>query len=257
MDQKLTHAPLVEAILEIRWKLDEQQKGLFVDPNYKILVGRLYDRVSKDYPVHEPLPTASMPDEMLGYTVQHRFRVESERWPLVQVGPGIVTLNDTENYSWDKNFDHRASQLMTTLYESYPNAKNSLKISSIQLRYIDALSFNISNENVLSFLKDKLKINLSFPKEVFDKSPIESVPAGINAVFAFPITAPRGTISIRIANGTHKEADALLWETVVQSKESELPEMPTNFSEWLNSVHDITHNMFFKLIKGPLEKSFR
>lgn len=257
MEQKLTNAPLIEAIIEIRWKLDEPQPGLFVDPKYKILVGRLYDRLVKDYPVHEPLPTASMPDEMLAYTVQHRFRVESGKWPLVQVGPGIVTFNDTENYSWNDNFEQRASQLMTTLFETYPDSKNTLKISSVQLRYIDAINFNFSNENILSFITQKLKIKLSFPDELFNNSPIKSLPSGINTLFSFPIANPVGTLLLRFANGSHNQTEALIWETIVQSKESELLEMPAKFSQWLNSAHDLTHNMFFKLIEGPLKETFK
>lgn len=257
MDQKLTHAPLVEAIIEIRWKLEEPQPGLFVDPKYKILVGRLYDRFAKDYPFHEPLPTASMPDEMLAYTVQHRFRVENEKWPLVQVGPGIVTFNDTGKYSWDNNFEQHASKLMSTLFETYPDAKKSLKISGIQLRYIDAIEFNFSKDDIFSFMKDKLKVKLSFPDELFNNSPIESLPKGINTLFSFPTTNPVGTLLLRFANGNHNKAEALIWETVVQSNQSELPEMPTKFNEWLNSAHDLTHDMFFKLIKGSLEEAFR
>ncbi len=256
MDQKLSHAPLVEAIIEIRWKLEEPQPGLFVDPKYKILVGRLYDRLA-DYPFHEPLPTASMPDEMLAYTVQHRFRVKEGKWPLVQVGPGIVTYNDTEGYSWGENFEQQASQLMATLFETYPDAKNTLKISSVQLRYIDAINFNFSNENILSFITEKLKIKLAFPDELFNDSPIKSLPSGINTLFSFPITKPMGTLLLRFANGSHDQKESLIWETVVQSKESELFEMPEQFREWLNSAHDITHNMFFKLIEGPLEEAFK
>jgi uncharacterized protein (TIGR04255 family) len=257
MKQKLTFAPLVEAIIEIRWKLEEPQPGLFVDPKYKILVGRLYDRLVRDYPFHEPLPTASMPDEMLAYAVQHRFRVEAGKWPLVQVGPGIVTFNDTEGYSWDDNFERQAAQLMSTLYEIYPDAENILKISGVQLRYIDAINFSFSNENILSFITEKLKIKLSFPDELFNNSPIKSLPSGINTLFSFPITKPMGTLLLRFANGLHNQKEALIWETVVQSKEAELLEMPAKFSEWLNSAHDLTHDMFFKLIEGPLEETFK
>lgn len=255
--QKLTHAPLVEAIVEIRWKLEEPQPGLLVDPRYKIFVGRLYDRLAKSYPAHEPLPTASMPDEMLAYTVQHRFRTEAGKWPLVQIGPGIVTFNDTENYSWDNNFEQHASNLMKTLFETYPDAKNSLKISGIQLRYIDAINFNFSDENILSFISEKLKIKLEFPEPFFQDSPIKPNPSGINTIFSFPISNPTGTLLLRFANGTHNNAPALIWETIVKSDDAELPEMPSQFNSWLNSAHDLTHNMFFKLIDGPLKETFR
>ena len=77
--QQLSKAPLVEAILEINWKLIEQLPGVAVDPKYKVLVGRLYDRLEPTYSFHEPLPTASMPDEMLGHVVQHRFRSAENR----------------------------------------------------------------------------------------------------------------------------------------------------------------------------------
>jgi uncharacterized protein (TIGR04255 family) len=68
--------------------------------NYKILLGLIYDRVTKEYPHHEELPAASVPDELAGHIVQHRFRKSENNWPLIQIGPGLVTLNDTNNYTW-------------------------------------------------------------------------------------------------------------------------------------------------------------
>ncbi len=257
MGQKLTNPPLVEAILEIRWKLDEVQPGLLADQKYKILVGRLYDHLVKDYPAHEPLPTASMPDEMLPYTVQHRFRIEDGKWPLVQVGPGIVTLNDTQNYSWDGDFEMRAHQLINTLFDTYPNASKLLHILGIQLRYIDAIELDLIKDNILAFISDKLKINLAFPDEFFTDAPIENTPSALNALFSFPITNPKGTLSLRFATGKHHQKDALIWETVVNSQETQLPEMPIGFDDWSNSAHDLTHNMFMKLIQGDLEEVFK
>ncbi|MBP8986104.1 MAG: TIGR04255 family protein [Syntrophobacterales bacterium] len=75
MAKELKNKPLVEAILEIRWKLQGLPSGPQVDPHYKLLLGRLFDRMLKDYPEHEQLPTANVPDELVGHVVQHRFRV--------------------------------------------------------------------------------------------------------------------------------------------------------------------------------------
>ncbi|MCD6239350.1 MAG: TIGR04255 family protein [Thermotogae bacterium] len=97
MERKiLKNKPLVEAIFEFRWKLQEPSIGVKIDPHYKILIGRMYDRVKDEYPFHEQLPAATMPDEIAGYVVQHRFRKDKDKWPLIQIGPGIITLNDTE-----------------------------------------------------------------------------------------------------------------------------------------------------------------
>jgi uncharacterized protein (TIGR04255 family) len=97
----LKNKPLVEAIIEVRWQLKSPNPGIQIDPHYKILLGRLYDKVVQKYPEHEQLPTASMPDEVTGQMVHHRFRNGGNDWPLLQVGPGIFTLNDTHKYTWE------------------------------------------------------------------------------------------------------------------------------------------------------------
>ena len=78
--KNLKNKPLVEAILEVKWKLQSSVPNLQLDPHYKLLLGRLYDRVSEEYPEHEQLPTATMPDEIAGYMVQHRFRHAANEW---------------------------------------------------------------------------------------------------------------------------------------------------------------------------------
>ena len=94
----LKNKPLVEAIFELKWKLIQQDTGIYIDPHYKILIGSLYEKIKDKYPFYEQLETARMPDEIAAYLVQHRFRVKENDWPLIQIGPGIITLNDTDNY---------------------------------------------------------------------------------------------------------------------------------------------------------------
>lgn len=254
--QKLNRAPLIETILEVRWQLIEQSPGLSTDPRYKILVGRLYDRLSDEYPFHEPLPTASMPDEMLGYVVQHRFRTGQNQWPLVQVGPGLATLNETKKYTWD-DFEPRCQRLVNTLFETYPDENHSLVITNLQLRYIDAIPFDFTHNDILAFITENLKINLSFPPSFFENAPIQATPEALNALFVFPITEPKGNIRLRFGRGKRDQDDALIWETVVQSESADLPALPNQFKDWLSAAHTLTHNMFFKLIEGSLEELFK
>lgn len=84
MREILKNKPLVEAIFELRWDLQEPVPGIKIDPHYKLLIGRLYDKLNDEYPYHEQLPIAAMPDEILGHVVQHRFRRNKDEWPLIQ-----------------------------------------------------------------------------------------------------------------------------------------------------------------------------
>ena len=56
----------------------------------------------------------------------HRFRVAKESWPLVQIGPGLLTLNQTEKYSSMKEFKTTVIDVVTTLAHSYPDSANLL-----------------------------------------------------------------------------------------------------------------------------------
>lgn len=144
--RELTNKPLVEAILEIRWALNPQENGGDVDPHYRLLLGRLFDRLQSDYPEHEQLDAARLPDDLAGHVVQHRFRAAKDDWPLVQLGPGVFTVNDTSRYKWE-DFEKRVVEAKNKLFESYPNPEK-LKIESISLRYIDAVELDFQSNSV-------------------------------------------------------------------------------------------------------------
>lgn len=242
----------MEAIAEIRWGLHSSTEG--IDPHYKVLVGRLYDRLANEYPEHEPLPTASMPDEIVKQTVQHRFRRARQAWPLVQIGPGILTVNETREYDWD-DFRTRAVRAVGRLFESHPEPTD-LRIESVILRYIDAVQFDYSKHDVLAFLKKEMKLSASLMKGLFRGTGIGPTPRSFMWYSSFPCTKPPGELTLRFVTGQRDGENALVWETIVQSKE-QLPEMPAGFEGWIDAAHNVTHGWFFKMIKGDLERRFR
>ncbi|MDK1119492.1 MAG: TIGR04255 family protein, partial [Anaerolineae bacterium] len=170
------------------------------------------------------------------------------------LGPGIITFNDTKDYGWD-SFREQGVKLVEKLFEIYP--KNQLSITHLQLRYINAVSFNILDENIITYIKDNLKIGFDFPKELFSKSPIQEKPSNLNTVFSFPISDPNGTLSLKLANGKHENTPALIWEIIVQSVDKDIPKMPESFENWFTAANTIIHNTFFNLIEGSLEKKFK
>ena len=112
----LKNKPLVEALLEVKWELPVRNTpGIEGDPHYPLLLGRLSERVETDYPFHEALPTAQIPDAMVAHMAQHRFRTSEGGWPLIQVGPGLMTVNETDGYTWDDFRERCARAIASTL----------------------------------------------------------------------------------------------------------------------------------------------
>lgn len=250
----LKNKPLVEAVLEIRWALTQKAPGAEIDPHYKFLLGRVFDRFQSEYPEYEQLPAAMIPEEMIAHVVQHRFRKSSNGWPLVQLGPGIFTVNDTESYVWS-DFQPRCSAAVTKLFEAYPKP-SELRISSLSLRYIDAVEFDYTKSDMLAFLREYLKINISLPTGLFDKTGIETHPQSAAWTSSYRCAEPKGMVHLRFSTGQKKDTPSIVWETNVQSAAEDVPSMPDQFGKWLDSAHVITDDWFFKLIEGELERRF-
>jgi uncharacterized protein (TIGR04255 family) len=249
----LKHKPLIEAIFEFRWELQEQTPGMEVDPHYKILIGRMYDRISDEYPFHEQLPTATMPDEIAGYVVQHRFRKGRDKWPLVQMGPGILTVNDTGGYVWE-DFNKRISHLLNVLFESYPDAENNLKTNRLLLRYIDAVDSGESD--IFNFLREKMKMNIEVHPQLFEETGVSNSHPDFDLRFSFPSAEPPGIAHLRFVRGKRKDVNGLIWETMVQSGEDNAPATKKEINSWVHKAHDLTDDWFFKMIEGDLLRRF-
>jgi len=255
-ERKILHnKPLVEAIFEMRWELPERSPGVKIDPHYKVLVGTIYDRVREKYPVHEPLPTAAVPDEIAAYVVQHRFRKGKDEWPLIQIGPGIITLNDTEGYVWD-DFERRVHEdVLDVLFDAYPEP-DKLKINWLLLRYIDAIDFECEKNDVFLFLKEKLKIDIKMYEKLFEDTAVSNTPLGFDLKFSFPAEEPKGAVHLRFVRGKREDTDVLIWETHVHSMGEDAPKTKDRISEWLTKAHTLTDDWFFKMIEGDLLRRF-
>ena len=276
----LKNKPLVEAIFELRWDLYEQlPTGEKVDPYYKVLSGGIYNKLREDYPLIESLPAADVPERFSGHIVQSRFRSES-KWPLIQIGPGVITLNDTEGYIWE-DFRKRALDLTDVLFNMHPEPER-LKLNKAMLRYIDGIEFDYEQVDIFTFLKEQMKTELSLYHKLFEDTGVGKTPEGFGMNFSFPSTSPAGIVVLRIAKRTQAKEDtkiklikwthqadpdktwtkddgkinALIWETIVDSSGEHSPRNREAIPEWIDQAHKLTDDWFFKTIEGELERRF-
>lgn len=245
----LPNKPLVETFLEIKWGEPGRP-----DPAYPLIVGRLYEKMKDPYRAIQDLDLAQFPPALAVHVPRHRFRVGENQWPLVQIGPGIAAVNDTENYSWS-DFRARALVLLVSLREVHPQG-DEMPITGLKLEYIDAIEFDFEVGDVRPFLREKLRIVLALPDAVFDGQPVDDRPKHTVVQLAFPTRSPRGLIQFSVRTGAKEGRPALILNTSVASAGDDAADGWRELGTWLDGAHNIIRHWFFTLVQGQLLKEF-
>ncbi len=244
---QLNNPPLIEALFEMQWGRDGEG-----DPSYPLIVGRLYETLFKGkYPEQEDLPVSEMPARVTMHLVRHRFRKAKNGWPLVQLGAGVLTYNETENYEWG-TFKNNVIEVVNNFYKFYPGP-TPVAPNSYLLRYINAIEYDAS-VNLQEFIASHLKISQNLPDALFAGLPIEKKPLNLDMHFSFQSKKPEGLLDIFLSQGFKQGKPAIILDLNLRS--TSISEMPTNFEDWITSGHTIIEDWFFKMIEGPLREKF-
>ncbi len=254
--EKLSKQPLIEVIFEFHWF----NKRSFTDPQYRFLIGSLYESLRDKFSKYEILPTANIPPETLPHDVkivQYRFKNKDYGWPVVQLGPGILTVNMNENYdTWDK-FKPVIEEVLAKFLKSYTE-KESLGIDKLILKYIDAFDFKKDTEDVLNYLKEKLHttVELSFGDDT-RKNLLKQTPKNLEIRLEYEVSEPKGFAGIRFLTVPIKGRDHLIMESFVVSDEIVEDVELSYVSNWLDKAHNITDFIFSSLIRGSLMEELK
>lgn len=255
--EKLSKQPLLEVVFELHWK---SKKG-YPDPEYKLIIGAFYEHIKGEFPVFDPLPTANIPEEAIppnSKIVQYRFWSEKRNWPVVQLGPGILTVNMNKDYEDWATFKPIIENVVEKFFSSHPNKEN-LILERLILKYLDFFHFNFSKTNVLDYLKGKLHVNLVV--DLGDdprKANLVEVPMNIDLKLEYQIKEPEGVLGFRFFRASIEGKEGLVMESYVISKDFPQSDLSKEFiSLWLDQAHNMTDFIFSNLIRGELMEELR
>jgi uncharacterized protein (TIGR04255 family) len=219
------------------------------------LLGRYYDRLRSEYPHIQDLPPSQVPEEMTNYIVRHQFRHVKDGWPLTQLGPGILTFNDTEGYQW-RTFRPQALATIKALFDAYPDDIAKLIPIEVQLTYINATHLDAQQHSLTNFLRDRLHVTILVDQKLFDDPKKAEQPLGVDLHMIFPLEDLPGVGALRFSNGMKNQKPALVWQIVVRSSREQVPQEPGDFGAWIDRAHDVVDKWFFTLVRGELLKTF-
>lgn len=267
LEIKLESNPLLEAWLEIRWQLESGVvSGFMRDAGFPFALGTFYVSVRDQFKYREDLEASHAPQEMFPYVVRHRFRPGEDEWPLLQLGPGVGTVNFTSPYTWG-DFKETALYLREKLLAAY--SETELKMQMVALRYRNGVQFEYLSSNILDFLKHNLNTSVTLPIHIPGSGSSVTWPTSMNIVLSFDLLEPGGTGTLRFATGIKRqkhpetgqetENEMLIWQLEVESRDDDAPKLSKEdeFTQWLTSAHNVIHEWFFSLIEGPLYSMYK
>ena len=263
MGTSLTRPPLVEAILELKWQLENTPQGILVDKSFEVAHIRLANEVAGEFPFVEPLPSVQIPSQISSYITKYRYRTGSEEWPLIQLGPGIATLNFTKPYDW-KKFLETSEKLVGWLHKAYSD--HPLTLVSSQLRYINAEPFDFQKNDVLEFIQRYLHTEIRPPKGITDSTLIKGHSQSVSWSFEYPLSALESSGIVRFSTGTMSNGDSedkkvVIWELLAQATGNHAPLFSTegenNLLSWIDEAHEVIEKWFFTFIAGELFERYK
>lgn len=248
----LRKPPLIEAILEVRWPFEADPRNLMPDPGLKMMQARFFDRLSNDF-TYQPLPLASVPDAVAVGNVQYRWSSVRHRGLLIQLGPGVMTVNHVDGpaYVWDsfKNECRSAVELLESASPVKP-----FSATAISFRYINAIPFDSAKQDTFEFLRTKLHTPFSPPSDVLPRR-IDPKASNLQSQTSFMCSNPRGRISLAFAN-VYQPEEKFVWQILFDSQGPDVPPFPDGIASWLKDAHGIIDEVFWNMIRGDLESAF-
>lgn len=244
----LKNKPLVEAIFELGWAVHEPNDQ-FLD----VLPGLYYAEVRSDYPFIENLPTSQVPLPLVLNTVRHRFRKQKDGWPVTQLGPGVLTVNDTDGYTtWD-DFLPRITNAVSALTKVNDKVE---PFTRAELRYINAVPFDPQSQSLAEFVGKKLHTSISLPNlSNGDGATTEVVNANITA--QVQLMRPKGLGEFVVALGRYHDSPAVIFHINVRSHGEDAPKSRGDINQWAKDAHDIVDSWFMSFCEGELLETFK
>jgi len=262
LDIELATNPIAEVWLTIRWELESGEPPEFKrDPNFDLALGRFADRVKDQFGVPVERAEVRIPPEMIPYRVRYQFRPQADGWPLLQLGPGVASVNFNEGYTW-KEFREMSLYLRSKLIEVYGEKK--LNTESISLQYRNAVPFKYSSRNLAEFLGSDLNTLIRVPEYIPGDAATTGNISGMNLILSYQLRKPEGIGVLKIVTGTKKvenvspDPEHIIVEIEVSSKRDDAPTLGDEgqFNDWLEGAHNVAHDWFLSLIEGDLRRQF-
>ncbi len=244
---KLPNAPLQEVIFEIRWALmPGKESGQLIDEEFELASGRLSSILEQKFPYYRRIIPQNISEQLMHYNVVHQYWTGENKWPVIQLGPGIFTINCTDDeYFWE-NYQKLIQEGVAWLDKAY---KSPLNILFASLRYIDEIKID-DYGGIESGWKNFINTHFNFEYHNHFNTLGKQTQIQVNQTFQLK---DGSDLQVQFSNGIKNNKETLVWQTAILKKTSFNRE---HLFLWTENAHRVTHKLFKEMIKPNLYDSF-
>lgn len=246
--KKLPNAPLKEVIFDLRWSLDTDDESKHqYDQRFDFALGTFRQLIKEDFPFAKRLVSPFVPKDFSNHIPKFRFLQTENNFPIVQIGEGILTINNNDiTYEWDNQFFPLIKSTLEKLMTSYEGV---IKFSQISLKYIDVVSIeDVAKNDYLIFLEENL--NYKVKKNFTTNGTLNAFNFTEEIFIEDDYTL---TLNFSTALDTNNE-NQLIWQTNIINK---MVNENTDIINWVEKAHDITSDLFIKMLNEEFYDKFK
>ena len=253
---KIENSPLIEAIFELRWGVDEQGGFKYSRDEADFFPGMFFHSLKEIGFGHSELLNNEPGRPNLPFEPKHRFRKADNEWPCFQIGLGLFTANQLGNlsaessekdkYDWD-TFKPVIVDGLKALDKAHPSNIKGLVNPRVSLRYQDGF---ILDDTIESFVSNRIKAEIKIANVFTEQPNISESARDINLNFVYETDRPKGTITISVVSAKIGGKAGIVIDTVVSSKWEGGFLSVKELSTWCEEAHDLQRHSFATLISG-------
>jgi uncharacterized protein (TIGR04255 family) len=251
-------APLVEVIAEIHWalKMLDSAPNSRIDPYYDLFREEFISQVGAEGFGHvQELIPSMVPIELVADQPQLRIRMNEDSWPLMQIGPGLMTANIVPPYQGWAAFEPFLGDAIEKFFSSYPLPTKTLRIERLHLRYIDGFDDSFGLKSYVDFAEAKLGMRKALSDSFVDAHVSDKSKFTFLHESRFENRSPEGSqANIKLSPGTVRGREAAILELRCESKYEDRRATDVNFMKtWFAEAHQTLHAQFEDLSTDDLK----
>ena len=254
-------APLVEVLAELRWQLlpIASMPGAEIDPHFERGHPKVQEALAENGFSHvERLVPNDVPFEVVAGSPIFRYRLAPDRWPLVQLGPGIMTVNITPPYEGWAEFRRTMEFAVNVVDQVFAFGSEFSMIKSCEVRYIDAFTERHGMHDPTTFLTNDLSMPAMPPQKVVEMLKPEDANVIPNLRFRFPVKdRPNDTLALNAGHGKRNGTEAVIYDLRLQHLVPEgVVKTAADVLKWMDEAHQQLHIAFENTISDELRERF-